>query len=105
MNAPKGATDSPPGTPVPGRDGVPDPAVAPSCCAPRALFGWSPPALPADTALKRRGAALPPSTRLSPGVFYPAVIPLLDNRPVLPHRTPPVGVPVGRAFPAVRGAV
>src|SRR5260370_6582092 len=89
MNATNGATDYPPGTPVPGRDGVPDPAVATSCCGPRALFGWSPPALPADTALKRRVDALLPPTRVPPVALYPVIIVLLDIRPPLPPRPPP----------------
>ncbi|SRR5712691_852438 len=86
MNATNGATDYPPGTPVPGREGVPDPAVATSCCGPRALFGWSPPALPADTALKRRVDALMPRTGVPLVVFYAVIIVLLNIGPVLPER-------------------
>src|SRR5262245_43576323 len=86
----------PVGTTVPvcDADGVPDPVAAPSCCGPRALFGWSPPALPADTTLKRRVDALMPRTGLPLLVFYAAVIVLLNVGLVLPRRLDLVAVGV-----------
>src|SRR5262249_60700943 len=89
------ATD-PLGTTVPGRDatGIPDPAAAPSCCGPRALFGWSPPALPADTALKRRVDAFMPRTGVPLVIFWAAVIVLLNIGLVLPRRLDLVAVGV-----------
>jgi hypothetical protein len=91
----KPATD-PLRTTVPGRDAtaIPDRAAAPSCCGPRALFGWSPPALPADTALKRRVDALMPRTGLPLVIFYAAVIVLLNIGLVLPRRLDLVAVGV-----------
>src|SRR5438045_160529 len=81
----RSATD-PPGTTVPGRDaaGISDRVAAASCCSPRALFGWSPPTLPGDTALKRRVDAIMPRTGLPLVVFYAAVIALLNIGLVLP---------------------
>lgn len=61
-------------------------AVAAGCGGPRALFGWSPPALPAETAWKRRVDALMPRTGLPVIVFYAAVIVLLNVGVVLPKR-------------------
>jgi hypothetical protein len=66
--------------------GIVDSAVASSCCGPRALFGWSPPGLPADTALKRRVDALMPRTGVPLVIFYAAVIALLNIGLVLPAR-------------------
>ena len=48
-----------------------------SCCSPRALFGWSPPALVADTPLKRAVDRLLPSTGVSLLIFFGAVVGLL----------------------------
>src|SRR5262249_27450058 len=96
INAANGATTRPPGTPVPGCDatGIPNPAAASSCCGPRALFGWSPPPLRADTTLKRRVDALMPRTGLPLLVFYAAVIVLLNVGLVLPRRLDLVAVGV-----------
>ncbi len=60
-------------------------AVAESCCAP-ALWGWSPPPLPADTPLKRRVDRLMPRTGAPALVYYLAVIGLLNLAPHLPTR-------------------
>src|SRR5438477_9535813 len=81
----RSATD-PLGTTVLGRDaaGISDRVAAASCCGPRALFGWSPPTLPADTALKRRVDALMPRTGVALVLFYAAVIALLNIGLVLP---------------------
>jgi hypothetical protein len=57
-----------------------------TCCSPRALFGWSPPALPADTALKRRVDALMPSSGLPLVVFFGAVFLLLNIGVALPRQ-------------------
>jgi len=75
----RSATD-PLGTTVPRRHNteISDRVAAASCCSPRALFGWSPPTLPADTALKRHVDALMPRTGLPLVVFYAAVIALLN---------------------------
>src|SRR5262245_12153596 len=74
--------------------GIPDPAAASSCCGPRALFGWSPPASPADTALKRRVDAIMPRTGLPLVIFYAAVIVLLNVGLVLPRRLDLVAIGV-----------
>jgi hypothetical protein len=50
----------------------------PSCCNPVALFGWSPPLRPADTALKRRVDGMLPSSGLPLIIFFAAVIALLN---------------------------
>jgi hypothetical protein len=63
---------------------VPGPAAAADCCGPRALFGWSPPPLPADTALKRRVDALLPRSGLRLILFFAAVVALLNAGPILP---------------------
>jgi len=52
----------------------------------RALFGWSPPDLPADTAVKRRVDRLLPRTGAAAVLFYAAVIALLNIAPKLPER-------------------
>jgi hypothetical protein len=57
-----------------------------SCCGPRALFGWSPPTLPADTTLKRWVDAIMPSTGLPLVAFYTAVAILLNVGLLLPKR-------------------
>src|SRR5256886_16863926 len=93
MDPPAHETTYPPGTPAPVRGPVerPCPAVAPDCCGPRALFGWSPPPLPADTALKRRGGAPLPPSRVRLGVFFAGVVVLLDVGGGLPQRLGPGG--------------
>jgi hypothetical protein len=57
-----------------------------SCCSPRALFGWSPPASEADTRAKRIVDRLLPATGLPVVAFYGAVIASLLIAPLLPHR-------------------
>ena len=52
----------------------------------RALFGWSPPDLPADTALKRRADRLLPRTGWAAALYCAAVIALLNLAPQLPER-------------------
>lgn len=52
----------------------------------RALFGWSPPDLPADTAAKRRVDRLLPRTGIAAVIFYAVVIGLLNLAPHLPER-------------------
>jgi len=75
-----------PGTPAPVRGDVevPGPAAAADCCGSRALFGWSPPPLPADTALKRRIDAVLPRSGLRLVVFFAVVVALLNVGPILP---------------------
>ncbi len=63
---------------------VPGPAAAADCCGSRALFGWSPPPLPADTALKRRVDAVLPRSGLRLVVFFAVVVALLNVGPILP---------------------
>ena len=52
----------------------------------RALFGWSPPDLPADTALKRRVDRLLPRTGWAAALYCAAVVALLNIAPHLPER-------------------
>jgi hypothetical protein len=52
----------------------------------RALWGWSPPDLPADTQLKRRADRLLPRTGVAVVVYFGAVIGLLNLAPQLPPR-------------------
>jgi len=52
----------------------------------RALFGWSPPDLPADTALKRRADRLLPRTGVPAALYCAAVAGLLILAPNLPER-------------------
>src|SRR5262252_104360 len=74
--------------------GVTDKATASSCCGPRALFGWSPPALPADTTLKRLADSIMPRSGLPLVAFY-AVVAILPNVGlVLPRRLDLVSVGV-----------
>ncbi len=84
-NVMRSATDLA-GTTVPKRDTteISGRVAAASCCGPRALFGWSPPTLPADTPLKRRVDALMPRTGVALIAFYTAVIALLNIGLVLP---------------------
>ena len=52
----------------------------------RALFGWSPPDLPADTALKRRADRLLPRSGWAAALYCAAVVALLNLAPHLPER-------------------
>jgi hypothetical protein len=52
----------------------------------RALFGWSPPDLPADTMLKRRADRLLPRTGVPALLYCAAVVGLLSLAPHLPER-------------------
>jgi len=52
----------------------------------RALFGWSPPDLPADTALKRRADRLLPRTGIPAAAYCAVVAGLLFLAPSLPER-------------------
>jgi hypothetical protein len=52
----------------------------------RALFGWSPPDLPADTSLKRRADRVLPRTGWAAGLYCAIVIALLNLAPHLPER-------------------
>src|SRR5262249_40295486 len=51
-----------------------------------ALFGWSPPDLPADTGLKRRADRLLPRTGWAAVLYCAVVIALLNLAPHLPER-------------------
>jgi hypothetical protein len=59
---------------------------APECCGSRALFGWSPPPLPADTALKRGVDRVMPRSGLGLIVFFIVVVALLNVGSVLPKQ-------------------
>ena len=52
----------------------------------RALWGWSPPDLPADTALKRRADRLLPRTGWAAMLYCAAVVAVLNLAPHLPER-------------------
>jgi hypothetical protein len=52
----------------------------------RALYGWSPADLPADSPLKRRVDRLLPRTGLGVVVYYAAIVGLLSLAPHLPVR-------------------
>jgi len=52
----------------------------------RALFGWSPPDLPADTTLKRRADRLLPRTGIPAALYCAVVVGLLLLAPNLPER-------------------
>jgi hypothetical protein len=52
----------------------------------RALFGWSPPDLPADTVAKRRADRLLPRTGAAALLCYAVVVGLLSLAPHLPER-------------------
>jgi hypothetical protein len=60
------------------------PAVQAGSCSPAALWGWSPPPRPADTALKRLVDRLLPRTGLPAVLCFAAVIGLLSLARVLP---------------------
>src|SRR6516165_5553939 len=68
--------------------------VVPSCCGPGAMFGWSPPALPADTNLKRRVDRMMPRSGLSFVIFFAVVIALLNVGVILPRRMDLVAIGV-----------
>lgn len=57
-----------------------------TCRTGRRLYGWSPPALPADTPRKRLVDRLLPSTGVPVALYYAAVIALLLLAPLLPQR-------------------
>jgi len=57
-----------------------------SSCAPRSLWGWSPPPLPADTWFKRLVDKFLPRTGLPVVIFFGSVIGLLVLGPHLPRR-------------------
>jgi hypothetical protein len=80
------------GTAAPVRNEVPGRAAAADCCGGRALFGWSPPALPADTPLKRRVDAVMPRSGVSFVIFFAVVVALLNVGAVLPGRLDLVAV-------------
>lgn len=52
----------------------------------RALFGWSPPPLPADSRMKRRVDRMKPRTGVPVALFYIGVVALLFIAPLLPVR-------------------
>jgi|SRR5579859_2215965 len=52
----------------------------------RALFGWSPPDLPADTSVKRRADRVLPRTGIPAVLYCAAVVALLIVAPQLPER-------------------
>jgi hypothetical protein len=60
--------------------------TGPSCCGPTALFGWSPPPLPADTELKRHADRLLPRSGVPFILFFATVVALLNVGAVLPMR-------------------
>lgn len=64
--------------------GSPDAAPTADCCVPRALWGWSPPVLPADTPVKRRVDRLMPRTGGAAILFVAGLIALLNVAPRLP---------------------
>lgn len=74
------------------RSEVPGRAAVADCCGGRALFGWSPPALPADTPLKRRVDAVTPRSGLPLVIFFAVVVVLLNVGAVLPRRLDLVAV-------------
>jgi hypothetical protein len=57
-----------------------------SCCGRGAMFGWSPPALPADSELKRRVDRMMPQSGVSFVVFFAVIIALLNVGVILPRR-------------------
>lgn len=67
-------------------DARPSPGAEPNCCGPTALFGWSPPPLPADTELKRRADRLLPRSGVPFVLFFAAVVGLLNVGVILSVR-------------------
>ena len=61
-----------------------EPAGKAGSCSPAALWGWSPPPRPADTALQRLVDRLLPRTGLACALYFAAVIGLLNLARVLP---------------------
>ena len=61
-------------------------ATTADCCPGRALYGWSPPRLPADTTGKRWVDRILPSTGVPVTLYYAAVITLLLLAPYLSPR-------------------
>jgi hypothetical protein len=57
----------------------------PSCCSPRALWGWSPPPLPTDAPLKRHVDRFVSRTGLPVVLYIAAVIAALNLAPLLPR--------------------
>lgn len=55
-------------------------------CAPRSLCGWSPAALPADTAAKRIVDRFMPRTGLAVVLYFGAIAGLMALAPLLPRR-------------------
>ncbi|HEY6279080.1 MAG TPA: hypothetical protein VIX86_22430 [Streptosporangiaceae bacterium] len=81
--------------PVSGRAEVQMTSAGPACapgpgagggCGPGALWGWSPPDLPADTPLKRRADRLLPRSGIPAVAWFAAVAGLLALAPHLPVR-------------------
>lgn len=64
----------------------PTTGAPPNCCSPAAFFGWSPPRLSADTALKRHVDRILPDSGLPLIIFFVAVIALLNVGVLLPAR-------------------
>ncbi len=59
-------------------------ATTNDCCSTRALWGWSPPSLPADSARKRLVDRVLPRTGAPLALFYLAVFALLGLAPSMP---------------------
>lgn len=75
-----------PTAPPPAALDAPGETAALECCGTRALFGWSPPPLPADTALKRRVDRVLPRSGVRLIFFFAVVVALLNVGPLLPKR-------------------
>lgn len=71
--------------PVSGAEG-PQGSRVPGAGAGRALWGWSPPDLPADTAVKRRVDRLLPRTGCPALLYYAGIAAVLALAPHLPER-------------------
>src|SRR5260370_32835678 len=74
----------PTAAPRPGTHATAGPGRGTSCCAPGGRLAWSPPALPADTAVKRRVDRILPRTGLPAVAYFAAVIGLLGLAQILP---------------------
>lgn len=64
------------------------------CCGSAGLFRWSPPPLPADSALKRRVDRLLPRSGLPALVYFGGVIALLNIGPLLPKQLDLVAIAI-----------
>jgi hypothetical protein len=64
----------------------PAPVVTAACCGGGALWGWSPPRLPADTASKRLVDRAQPRSGVRVLAFFAAVVVLLNVGQLLPRR-------------------